>query len=240
MRAYHRVAGALLAAQLAAWVLTGMLFNVKYRYDEAYEALAPVPAATDQDAHWISPGDAVTAAGVTPATLRRVRLLHDNRGYIYLVESGTDSEPQVALVDARTGQAVQPLDAAAAEAALRSALSASKHAARYGLVKTALVAPSESALLGRSTPGWQLVLDSGQTVTVNAYTSEISHTALLNTAIDWSYRVHYMQYTPWKSVNIAIISIFSLLLVSLVASGITILTEGRRRRYGYGARKLHF
>ena len=237
MRAYHRVAGAVLAAQLVAWIVTGLLFNLKFGYDVAHEILTPSPAAAELPGTWVSPADALTTAGVEPASLRRVHLLQDNRGPVYLLDAGPEAAPDLRLADARTGRPLPALDAAGAEAALRSALESSKNAARYGAVAGAEPAAAPSLLLGRETPGWRLTLDTGQTVTVGAYTSEITHTSLINTFIDWTYRVHYMQYTPWRWANIALITVFSILLLSLVASGITMLRE-RQRRYGYGNRRI--
>jgi uncharacterized iron-regulated membrane protein len=237
MRTFHRVAGAVLAAQLVAWIVTGLLFNVKFRYDEAYETLTPARPAVDSEAAWASPADALAAAGVAPGALRRLHLLHDNRGQLYLIEAGTGDATALYLADARTGSPLAPLDAAGAEAALRSALTASPNAARYGAVESAEPASAPSAILGRETDGWRLALDTGQAVTVNAYTSEITHTGFLNSFIDWTYRVHYMQYTPWKSVNIALICVFSGLALFMVVSGVTML-RGPRRRYGYSKRRI--
>jgi uncharacterized iron-regulated membrane protein len=239
VRAYHRVAGAIVATQLLIWIITGLFFNVKYRYDEAYEQLAPVPAPTDSAGPWVSPVDALDRSGIEASPLRNVYLLHDNRGYLYLFDVGSDASPALHLADARTGQLVSALDAEGAEAVLRSALQRSQHAERYGAVKSAIKTAKSSTLVGRETDAWELTLATGQQVVVTAYTAEISHDALLNTAIDWTYRIHYLQYTPWKTVNIALALIFSILTLSLVASGVTILLE-KRRRHSYGARKLRF
>jgi uncharacterized iron-regulated membrane protein len=239
VRAFHRVAGAVVALQLLIWIATGLFFNGKYRYDEAYEQLAPVPALTDSASPWVSPLDALERSGIGESPLRNVYLLHDNRGYLYLFDVGSDAAPALYLADARTGQSVPALDAEGAEATLRSALQRSKHSERYGAVKSAIKTAKTSALVGRETDAWELTLETGQQVVVTAYTAEISHDALLNSAIDWTYRIHYLQYTPWKTVNIALVLIFSVLTLSLVASGITMLVE-KRRRHGYGARKLRF
>ena len=210
--------------------MTGFLFNYKYRYEEAYEPLRAIPAAAaGQAAAWASPGDAVGRAGLDPSAVRRVALLDDSRGYLYLLETGTERAPVLRLADAHTGEPVEPLDAAGAEAVLRSALTHSANAGRYGAVRRAQQVDASSTLLGRDAPAWALELDTGQTVTVNAYTAEIAHTALLNDAIDWSYRVHYMQYTPWKSVNIGIVVAFLVLLLSLVTSGLRMLIAARPR-----------
>lgn len=231
LRTYHKVVGAICALQIVLWILTGLLFNYKYRYEEAYEPLKAVAAPVAPGGPWASPADALARAAVDAGALERVSLLHDNRGFLYLLETG----PELRLADARDGNPVAPLDAAGAEAALRSALSASPHAARYGAVASARQVDAPSALLGRPAPGWELALDTGQTVTVNAYTAEIAHTSLLNTAIDWTYRVHYMQYTPWKSVNLGLVIAFSVLLLTLVASGIRLMM-GERSKKMFGRR----
>jgi uncharacterized iron-regulated membrane protein len=229
LRTYHKVTGAVLALQIVLWIITGFLFNYKYRYDEVYESLRAVPAPSDPAAPWVSPADALGLSGLDAAGVRRVTLLHDNRGYLYLVEAGTEQVPDLRLADARTGAPVAPLDAAGAETAMRSALTRSPNAASYGAVNGARQVPAASPLLGAEAPAWELDLESGQTVTVNAYTAEIAHTSLLNDAIDWSYRIHYMQYTPWKTVNIVLVSVFLVLLLSLVASGLRMLITTRPR-----------
>jgi hypothetical protein len=48
-----------------------------------------------------------------------------------------------------------------------------------------------------------------------------------------------MQYTPWQSANIAIVSVFSLLVFLLIASGVRVFFE-RGRRYGYESRRIRF
>lgn len=234
MRSFHKFAGAILAIQIILWIVTGFLFNYKYRYEEAYEHLAAAPS-TAVPSTWTTPAESIALAGLQAAPLREVRLLHDARGYLYLIETGTDEQPVAHLASASTGAPVSPLDAAGAEAVLRSAIAGSKHAARYGAITGTRQADASSALLGRITPGWQFALSTGQTVTVNALTAEITHTALLNDWIDWTYRVHYMQYTPWKSVNIAIVAVFLVLLLSLVSSGLRMLL-GTRPKLMFGSR----
>ena len=230
MRTFHKTVGAILALQIVLWTVTGLLFNYKYRYDEAYEPLRAAPAiAAGEVTAWGSPSDAVGRAGLDPSAVRRVALLDDSRGYLYLLETGTERAPVLRLADARTGEPVEPLDAAGAEAILRSALTRSTHAGRYGAVREARQIDASSTLLGRDAPAWALKLDTGQIVTVNAYTAEIEHTALLNDTIDWTYRVHYMQYTPWKSFNIGIVIVFLVLLLSLVGSGLRMLIALRPR-----------
>ena len=93
-----------------------------------------------------------------------------------------------------------------------------------------------SAALGAETPAWELTLDSGHIITVNSVTAEISHTSMLNSWIDWTYRIHYMQYTPWKPVNISLVVGFSLLLLSLVTSGLRMLLSSDRPRSLFGRR----
>jgi hypothetical protein len=235
VRTYHKVAGAILALQILAWIVTGLLFNYKFRYDEAYEPLSAPPSASTAPNTWVSPADAMARAGLPLETLRNVRLFHDARGYLYLLETGTEDTPVVHLADARTGDAVAPLDEAGAAVVLKSALATSKFASSYGAVARSRPVDAESPLLGHAAPGWEFTLASGQRLTVNAVTAEVTHAALLNDVIDWTYRVHYMQYTPWKTVNIVIVLIFLALLLSLVLSGLRMLI-GTRTRPMFGGR----
>ena len=239
MRSFHRIVGIIVAAQIALWVATGLLFNVKYRYDEAYETLRPARQPVAPGQPWAGPAEAAAAAGVDLASISRVELVNDHRGPLYLFQTGGEAAPSYVLASATTGERVPPLDAAGADAALRSAVQGSPHAARYGAVQASEATTAFSALLGRETPAWRLSLATGPTVTVNAITSEIAHTSWLNTWIDLTYRVHYMQYTPWQSANIAIVSVFSLLVFLLIASGVRVFFE-RGRRYGYESRRIRF
>lgn len=236
MRGYHKVVGAILALQLVVWVLTGFFFNVKYRYDEAYEQLKPVPTTIAQADSWVSPAEAAARNGIDPGAVHALRLLNDNRGYLYLFELGEGKSAELRLADARTGNPVSALDAASADAALRSALTASPNAARYGKVAASREVTAPSAELGHETAAWELSLETGQTVTINIFTSEISHTRPWNSVIDWAYRIHYMQYTPWKTVNIVIVIVFSLLLLSMVGTGIRMIVGERRQFNMFGRR----
>lgn len=236
MRTFHKIAGAILALQLVLWTLTGFLFNYKYRYDEAYEPLKATPAAPEAPGTWVSPNDAARSVGIEPATVRTVELLHDHRGSVYLLVAGTKEAPVYHLANATNGVPIAQLDASGATATLRNALDTSPNAAKYGTVTATRQVTNASSVAGGPCPAWELSLDSGQTVTVNAVTAEISHTALLNDWIDWSYRVHYMQYTPWKPVNISVVIGFSLLLLSLIASGLRMLLSAARPRSLFGRR----
>lgn len=226
MRTFHKIAGAILALQLILWTLTGFLFGYKYRYDEAYEILrapAPAPAA----GAWASPADAAARAGIDAGSLRRVQLLGDTRGYVYLLEAGTERAPEVRLADARTGEPVAALDAPGAEAVMRGALAASPYGAHYGKVTGSRQVEAASAVLGRPATAWELALDTGQTVTVDVYTAEIAQTSPARDAIEWTYRIHNMQYTPWKPFNIALVLAFLTLVLTLVASGLRMLIAAR-------------
>lgn len=236
MRTFHKIAGAILALQLVLWTLTGFLFNYKYRYDEAYEPLKSQAAPPNSGGVWVSPTDAARACGLDPGALRRIEMLHDHRGHLYLFVGGTEDAPEYRLANATTGAPVDPLDATGATGALRSALETSPNAARYGTVTATKATEASSGVLRGTGPAWELALDTGHTVTVNSLTAEIEHTALLNYWIDWTYRVHYMQYTPWKPINIGIVVGFSLLLLSLVASGLRMLLSTARPRSLFGRR----
>lgn len=201
MRGLHRLLGALVVAQLAVWLVTGVLFNLKHRYAEAYEPLAAPPAEVPAAELVVPP--ARVAAGRGPVTL-----VHDPLGYAYAAGG--------ALHDARTGAPRVPLDEAGARRIWAAALATSKHRHRYGDVVAA----------ARERRAVVLALSSGHRITVDTLTGRVEHTGPINDFIDWSYRVHYMQYTPWKPVNVVIVLVWVGLALGLAGSGLRLL---RRR-----------
>ncbi len=206
-RGLHRALGVLVVPQLVVWLATGVLFNVKHRYDEAYETLAAPPAAVDSAALGLSPAEAARRAGApaAPVTLR-----HDAFGYAYAIAGR--------LIDAATGAPRVPADEAAARRVLGAALADSKHRARYGPVVRA----------SRTDAAWAFDLETGQRVTVDPLTAAIDHRGPLHEWIDWTYRAHYMQYTPSKPWNIAIVMAWVALSTALAASGLTMVWRRKR------------
>lgn len=163
-RRIHRVLGAVVAAQMFVWLVTGLLFNIKHRYAEAYEELAAPP-------------------------------------------------PLVASLTAT------PLDEARARTLAAAALERSSHRARYGAITT--------ARLDGTT--WELAVATGQRLHVDAATGAIAHDGPLNTWIDWTYRAHYMQYTPWKRVNLVVVVAWVAFTAFLLGTGLCLLWRGRSR-----------
>jgi uncharacterized iron-regulated membrane protein len=74
----------------------------------------------------------------------------------------------------------------------------------------------------------------GKTVTVDRLTGEMSQTGTINDWIDWTYRVHYLQWTPWHWVNILLVLIAVPLTLGLALSGLW-LAFGPRG--GYSGRR---
>ncbi len=75
----------------------------------------------------------------------------------------------------------------------------------------------------RDRDGWAFDLATGQRVTVDALTASIDHRGPLHAWIDWTYRAHYMQYTPSTPWNIAIVLLWVALATALAVSGLTML-----------------
>jgi len=224
-RRLHRLLGAIVLLQLIVWLVTGILFNLKHRYAEAYE-LIERPATTASAAGLrIAPAAATTAARHDG----RVVLLHDWRGYVYAVlprsEQAKPAPPL--LVDAATGDALPALDADGAREIWMAAVATSRHRDRYGMVVASSPTETWSSRLGVVTAALELTLDTGHRATVGAFTGEVTHTGPINDFIDWSYRFHYMQYTPWKRVNIVIVAAWVSMTLLLGLSGARMLLARR-------------
>src|SRR5438552_13257757 len=90
-RTMHRLVGITLALPLFVWILTGVLFNVKYRYTEAYETLEWKPAAAQSlwgDAH-VSPAELV-ASGKLDGAGKLTLFIHPSKIPAYAgVRAGT-------------------------------------------------------------------------------------------------------------------------------------------------------
>ena len=67
----------------------------------------------------------------------------------------------------------------------------------------------------------------GKTVTVDRVTGEIRQTGDLNDWIDFTYRLHYLQWTPWSAVNIALVLLAVAATVLLLFSGLRIVWQSR-------------
>ncbi|HTF88095.1 MAG TPA: hypothetical protein VK843_06765 [Planctomycetota bacterium] len=223
MRRFHRALGMVLVLPLVLWVLTGLLFHVKLRYGEAYEALA-VPRAAQPD--WslarISPAS-VLSSGLAEAPL--VLGVHPSGSLVYFGKLAG----QPVAVDASTGEAIAPASTETARAWVAAALSASPHLQRYGSELSAETSTSRSARTGTDDPVLVLHYSGAKTVRVDRITGEIAQTGALNDFIDASYRVHYLQWTPWKWANIALEILSIPLVLILAATGLRMALARRSR-----------
>ena len=132
---------------------------------------------------------------------------------------GSKSKKPV-VVDAITGKEIEPVRESDAKRWTQAAVDGSPNASRYGRLVGIRDTTRFSALTGVSDPAYSIEYSGGKTVTLDRLTGEISQTGRLNDWIDFTYRVHYLQWTPWKPVNIALVVISVPLAFALAFSGL--------------------
>ena len=230
-RTLHRLIGITMALPLFLWIVTGILFNVKYRYAEAYEPISLKTAASIEawNGALVSPGELVSSGKLDSAG--RISLfVHPSKVPAYAgLRNGTP-----VVVNAVTGDYISE----AADDELKhwsdDAVGLSPNAARYGAIVKRSEGKRMSPLTGVEDPAIVFEYSEGKTVTVDRLTGEMSQTGTLNDWIDWTYRLHYLQWTPWKSINILLIVIAVPLTLGLAVSGLW-LAFGPRG--GYSGRR---
>jgi len=202
---------------LFLWIVTGILFNVKYRYAEAYEPLN-VKTASSRKA-WsgalVSPGELVSSEKLD-GTERISLFMHPSQVPAY---AGMHNGAPVA-VSAVTGAYISEASEGELKDWADKAIGQSRSSQRYGAILTKRAGKRMSALTGAEDPAIVFEYSGEKTVTVDRLTGEMSQTGKLNDWIDWTYRVHYLQWTPWKLVNIALILIAVPLTLGLAFSGL--------------------
>lgn len=218
LRAAHRIAGLVLAVPLVLWIGTGLLFHVKPGWDEAYESLAPP-----------SPGPLPWEQVVfSPAAVKARGLLDPGPVALAPHPSGLVAwfglrEGRPAAVDGTSGEPIPPASEGAARGFALAAISASRHAASYGTIVSAEPASHRSALTGVENPALLIRTSGGKRVLVDRITGEVNQSGKLNERIDLLYRIHYLQWTPWRSANVGLVLAASLLALVLAASGLRLL-----------------
>jgi|GEM_PF-499386 len=218
LRAAHRLAGLVLVVPLVLWIGTGLLFHVKPGWDEAYESLAaPPPGPLPWERVVFSPA-AVKARGLLDPG--PVALAPHPSGLVAWFGL-RDGRP--AAVDGTSGEPIPPASGSAARAIALAAISASRHAESYGTIVSAEPASHRSALTGVENPALRFRTSGGKNVLVDRVTGEVSQTGNLNGWIDRLYRIHYLQWTPWKPANVALVLAASFLALVLAASGLRLL-----------------
>lgn len=231
LRAVHRLAGLVLVVPLVLWIGTGLLFHVKPGWDEAYESLAaPVPGPL--------PWEQVV---FSPAILKARGLLDPGPVALAPHPSGLIAwfglrEGRPAAVDGTSGEPIPPASEGAARAFALAAVAASRHAKSYGTIVSAETATHRSILTGVENPALLFWTSGGKRVLVDRVTGEVSQTGDLNGRIDRLYRIHYLQWTPWKPVNVGLVLAASLIVILLAASGVRLaVTRPSRGPNEYGA-----
>ena len=224
-RTLHRLIGITMSIPLFLWIVTGILFNVKYRYAEAYEPLA-LKTVSSREA-WsgavMSPGELVSSEKLDGAS--RISLfIHPSKVPAY---AGRSRGVPVA-VSAVTGESIPEGSDDDLQHWADEAIAQSHNAKRYGTIVSDRAEKRFSALTGVEDPAIVFEYSGGKNVTVDRLTGEMSQTGKLNDWIDWTYRVHYLQWTPWKPVNIGLILIAVPLTLGLAFSGLWLAFGSRR------------
>lgn len=215
-RRLHRLLGLSLVLPLVLWIATGLLFHVKYRYAEAYETLqVPAREAADLSRFTVSAAQAAATGFFDKGRVPRFALRPDGRGAWFGRKDGRG-----VAVDAATGE---PLPEAEKEISLewvKEAVAASPNAARYGHVLVSAASTHASSLTLSKNLSLSISFSGGKTVTLDRLTGEIGQTGALNDWIDFTYRVHYLQWTPWKAVNVGLVLLAVPLVLALAATGL--------------------
>ena len=214
----HRLAGAGLVLPLVLWIGTGLLFHVKPGWDEAYESLAaPPPGLPPWERVVFSPA-ALKARGLLDAG--PVALAAHPSGLVAYFGS---RDGRAAAVDGTSGDPIPPASDGVARAFALAAISASRHAASYGTILSTEPAVHRSPLTGTEAPAFLFLTSGGKRVLVDRVTGEVGQSGALNDRIDLLYRIHYLQWTPWRPVNVGLVLGASLLVLLLAASGLRFL-----------------
>ncbi|MBI5434804.1 MAG: hypothetical protein HZA52_18370 [Planctomycetes bacterium] len=213
MRRFHRLLGTILVLPLVLWIATGVLFHVKHRYDEAYEALAvPPESAPDWSRATVAPAD-VLATGLADAPLTLAA--HPSGRLAYFGRRGAAP----VAIDAETGAPIEPASDGVARRWLAAALARSPHAARYGEEIGAEEARETSARTGAEDPVLVVRTSGAKTVRIDRVTGEIRQSGELNSFIDATYAMHYLQWTPWPALNVALVLVAVPLVLLLAFTG---------------------
>ena len=221
MRRFHRVLGPLLALPLVLWVVTGLLFHVKHRYGEAYEVLAvPLAAEPDWTSATLSPAE-VIRAGLARAPL--VLASHPSGRLAYFARSAAGP----VAIDAESGAALAPATPEVARAWVAAALAASSSPERFGTELDSAPATFRSARTAGEDPALAVRTSGSKTVTVDLVTGEMAQTGALNDFIDRTYALHYLQWTPWEPVNIALVLLAIPAVLALALSGLWLTLRKR-------------
>ncbi len=216
-RKLHRILGLLLAAPLILWMVTGVLFHVKYRYSEAFDSLAfPLRA---EEIPWkdatLSPAELISQNKLDANAKISLRAHPTGRPIYIGAKSG-----KAVLIDAQSGAILNVATEEEAKRWVEAAVAASSYSSRYGTPSIAQETTQYSGVTGSENPAFVFEFSGDKKVTVDRLTGEMTQTGALNDWIDFTYRIHYLQWTPWKPVNIALVLLATPIALALAFSGI--------------------
>lgn len=220
-RAFHRLVGVALALPLVVWAVTGLLFHVKHRYAEAYESLRVPTPIPDLATARLAPADLASRSLVDAGTTPRLAV-HPSGRFAWI---GSKRGRTVAL-DAATGEAIGPAPGAEARSWAERAVAGSKNAARYGAIGSSRTETRRSSLSAGDSPAILFEFSGGKVVTVDLLTGEVDQTGALNDYIDATYKLHYLQWTPWRTVNVTLVLVAIPALLLLALTGFRLFVAG--------------
>lgn len=219
----HRWIGLVVAVQLLAWSLGGLVFSL-LDIDDVHGDLdrAPKPAATALVGNVIPIERALPAApAATKATLQ------ERRGKLVWQLDAPDAAP--VLIDARDGTRLERIDA---DEAKRLAL-ADVGGARGVLEATLLEKDPPLEYREKPLPAWRVVVDHDKDIHiyVHAWTGEI--TARRNAkwrVFDFFWMLHVMDYSEREDFQHPLLTFFAVLAVLASLSGLVLWAARLRRR----------
>lgn len=229
----HRWIGLVVAVQLLAWSLGGLIFSV-LDIDDVHGDLdrTPKPAATALGGADLVPLERALAAapGATKATLI------ERRGRLVWQLDVPDAAP--VLVDARDGTTLPRVDA---EEAKRLAL-ADVSGARDVLEATLFEKDPPLEYREKPLPAWRVVVDHEKDIHiyVHAWTGEV--TARRNAkwrVFDFFWMLHVMDYSAREDFQHPLLTFFAVLAVLASASGLVLWAPRLRRRLMRAAPERH-
>ncbi len=221
LRGAHRVAGLFLAGPLLLWIATGLLFLARPGWDAAYEALsAPPPGPLPWERVVFSPAMLKARGLLDPGPV--VLAPHPSGLVAFYGRRGG----LPAAVDGTSGEPIPLAGEDAARATAAAAVDASRHAARYGpLLARAEATTHRSALTGSDDPAFRFRTAGGHRLLVDRVTGEVSQESALRDRIELLYRIHYLQWTPWRPVNTALVVAAAFAVLAASASGLLLLSR---------------
>ncbi len=203
------------------WTVTGLLFHLKPGWPRAYEMLSVEVGDTPLPLAELASRERVIAAlpAVSP-NVHRVELVQTSIGPLYRVAYRDKRRRMTALVDARSARLLSPLAPETAAALVASAVERSPHRAAYGRVASQKVEANRVIVR----------FDGGPTVTIGRNTARLRQRGPDTDRIDWYYRVHYVRWTGYASVDraLAMVVIVGTWVLSIL--GVWLFVRRRREQ----------